>query len=539
MVTKNKIRLSTSLWNGGKIMVNASQYIQTDPIIIRQKDSSNLKIITQDKNLILKIHNHFSYFVDGYMFMPLYKMGRWDGKNHLFDFANKELPYGLLDELKQFCDERGVVYNVQLLEEHKTLITYEELDKFMGTLELPKDMEVRDYQRKMIYECINQRRITAISSTSSGKSLVIYVIVRWMLEHDQKCFIIVPNVSLVHQMRSDFISYNWEEEVLDKLMHVIYSGQEKLFNKPVILTTWQSVYKKEVLTAYKDKYDCIIVDEAHKIKVADGQKIGGILMSFENSKFKIGVTGSLPKQELFQKQIIGCLGPVTKIIDAAGLVEAGHATDLDITSIYLKHNKGSFKLFKKQSAEKFSKGITKNYLMEESFVNTSDLKQEFICKLVSSKVKKGENIIVFFKRIQYGKALLEKLQKLFPDKVQYVDGSVDGKVREGIRKNAEIDSGAVLVCSYATFGTGINIKKIHSGIFAENPGKSDITLIQSLGRFLRQHVDKEKAYIYDIVDVFDDIDKIKVQNYMLKHFNERIEVYRDQGWFITEKNYEL
>lgn len=519
--------------------MNVMQYIETDPIIIKQIDGSNLKIITQDKNLLLKIHNHFSYFVDGYKFMPLFKSGRWDGKNHLFDFIKKELPIGLLSELKEFCTERSVVFSVELLQDEKELINLEQLNEFLNSLGFPEHIELRDYQKRMVIECINQRRITAVSSTSSGKSAVIYVIIRWMLENNLKSFLIVPSVSLVHQMRSDFISYGWDEEHMDTVLHTIYAGQDKLFKKPVIITTWQSIYSKEVIQTYKDVYDCIIVDEVHKLKFSDGQKIGNIVLSFVNATHKIGVTGSLPKQELFQKQIIGCIGPVVKIIDAAGLVQAGYATDLDITCVYLKHNAIEYKMFKKNTTKKFTNSTTKNYLIEESFINSNVLKQEFILKMVSTKIKKNQNIILFFKRIEYGRKLLELLQLHFGGKVQYIDGSVKGTIREEIRQNTEDLSGSVIVCSYATFGTGINIKRIHSGIFAENPGKSDITLIQSLGRFLRQHKEKDKAYIYDIVDVFEDVQKIKKQNYMLKHFQERIEVYRDQGWFISEKSYEL
>jgi hypothetical protein len=154
--------------------------------------------------------------------------------------------------------------------------------------------------------------------------------------------------------------------------------------------------------------------ENEGIKISCPQSASNINDDFDLVIYSAAVTDENPEliearlkqiRTLSRKEALPIILGDKKNYCVAGLVEAGHATDLDITSIYLKHNKGSYKLFKKQSSEKFSKGITKNYLMEEAFINTSDLKQEFICKLVSSKVKKGENIIVFFKRIQYGKAL--------------------------------------------------------------------------------------------------------------------------------------
>lgn len=516
-------------------------------ISIKQLNHSFARVTSDDKEEILKIYNYFSYLVDGYQFMPLFKTGRWDGKVKLYNFIDKTLAIGLIPELIKFCKDKGIEYDVTMFPRTSEKVTEEEILAFVKTLGMP--FELRDYQIKTIIEGINKRRLCLVSSTSSGKSAAIYVMVRYFLECDKRVFMIVPNISLIHQMKADFISYGWNEEEVNDNMHVIFGGQEKAFVKPVILSTWQSIHKPEYMAAYSENYDVVILDEAHLLK-NEGQKIGAIVEKFVNAEWKIGLTGSLPKQIITQKHIESCLGPTVDIIKASELVAAGYATDLSITSVFLEYPVEALTELKESRRNninsKKKSSVTYRYNTEEDFINSYEPKLNFIVKLILSKMRKNENVVVFFKRVQYGKRILEAIKQYpeFKDKVSYVDGSVHGLVRESIRQDTETAEGTCIVCSFKTFSTGINIKKIHSGIYAESPGKSDVTLIQSLGRFLRQHKDKDMAYIYDIVD---DLrtpaertrNKPKEFNYMLKHFIERMEVYRDQGWFISEKTYSL
>jgi len=502
-------------------------------IDIKQIDYSFAKV-SGDKEELLKIFNYFSYLVDGYQFQPLYKQGRWDGKVKMYDFVNKTMPLGLIPQLIEFLQKNGIQYSIINFDDNEFRIDYEYLEHCIKVYKIP--MEVRDYQKKIVIECINQRRLLAISSTSSGKSLALYLIVRIMLENTKRCFIIVPNISLVTQLYKDFISYGWDEILVQESVHCIFGGQEKLFIKPVIISTWQSIFKPEVLSKFTsaindtDKlYDCVIIDEAHKVKTSEGQKIGNILEKFTYSPWKLGVTGSLPKQELLKQQIIACLGNPLQIISASELVERGMATDLNISLIYLDYNTDERKYVKKLVK-------SKTWNEEMDFINTHPQKLGFILKLGLSKLNKNENSIIFFKRIAFGQALFNMFKEAgVPlDKLKYVDGSVKGDVREDIRTDMEEMSGVILIASYNTFSTGINIKQLNNGIFGENPGKSDVTLIQSLGRFLRQHSSKTQANIYDLVD---DLRVKTYDNYAWRHFKERLDTYRNEGWFLNEKTF--
>lgn len=470
--------------------------------------------------------------------MPLYKSGKWDGKIKLFDFIEKRLPIGLVDQLVEFLESKHIPYELKEFESDSYNISEEYLDKFIEKLKIP--FPVRDYQKQLVLDAINRKKAIFVSATSSGKSLAIYILCMFMLFNKKKVFIIVPTVTLVHQMKSDFVSYGLDQEKADSLIHCIFSGQEKEFKKKICISTWQSCYKPAVIKEFTTKingtdaqYDCIIVDEAHLLKAAEGKKLCDIVEAFSHSPWKIGVTGSLPRNDLDKQQIIASMGTAIQIIEASELVDRGLATKLEVNVVFLKHKDETIK--KVNSVRDWQK--------EAKILNENPDKFKFIAKLVNSKFKKGNNIIVFFRRIQYGKALYKFFQEyLGKENVLYVDGGVNGVIRDDIRKEIELANGKLLIASFGTFSTGINIKKLHCGICSENIGKSDTVLIQSLGRFLRLHADKDSASFYDLVDdcrEYTKNNKEKKSNYSYKHFRERLEIYREQGWDLKEVIYEL
>ena len=114
--------------------------------------------------------------------------------------------------------------------------------------------------------------------------------------------------------------------------------------------------------------------------------------------------------------------------------------------------------------------------------------------------------------------------------VFFVHGGVDTKDREKVREITEQENNAIIVASYGTFSTGINIKNLHNVIFA-SPSKSRIRNLQSIGRVLRKGNNKTKATLYDIAD---DITYNSRRNYTLNHLIERIKVYSEENF-----NYEI
>jgi superfamily II DNA or RNA helicase len=107
-----------------------------------------------------------------------------------------------------------------------------------------------------------------------------------------------------------------------------------------------------------------------------------------------------------------------------------------------------------------------------------------------------------------------------------VHGGVDTENREKVREITEKENNAIIVASYGTFSTGVNIRNLHNVIFA-SPSKSRIRNLQSIGRVLRKGNNKTKATLYDIAD---DISYKSRKNYTLNHLIERIKVYNEENF---------
>ena len=114
--------------------------------------------------------------------------------------------------------------------------------------------------------------------------------------------------------------------------------------------------------------------------------------------------------------------------------------------------------------------------------------------------------------------------------VFFIHGGIDTEDRETVREITEQEDNAIIVASYGTFSTGINIKRLHNIIFA-SPSKSRVRNLQSIGRVLRKGNGKVKATLYDISD---DISTNTRRNYTLNHFIERIKIYNEENF-----NYEI
>ena len=140
---------------------------------------------------------------------------------------------------------------------------------------------------------------------------------------------------------------------------------------------------------------------------------------------------------------------------------------------------------------------------------------------------------MLFQRVEaHGQVLYDKINKNKGEnrKVFFIHGGVDAEERELVREITERENNAIIVASYGTFSTGINIKNLHNVIFA-SPSKSRIRNLQSIGRVLRKGKDKVKATLYDISD---DCSTKSRKNYTLNHFIERIKIYNEEKF-----NYDL
>ena len=473
-------------------------------LIISKKNEVNLHV-NSEPHVYYELADQFTFEVPGAKFMPTYQKRYWDGKIRLFNTQNGEVYVGLLDKIVQFCEDHGYTYEFKKNEyyglpfEVNDMISKEGVKDYMTAI---SKYQPRDYQIDGVYDALRHNRKLLISPTASGKSLMIYSIVRYFVEKKKNILIVVPTTSLVEQMYKDFADYGWD---VGSFCHKIYAGRERETDSQVIITTWQSIYK--LPRKYFDRFSVVVGDEAHQFK---SKSLISIMTKLGNAKYRYGFTGTLDGSQTHKWVLEGLFGPSYKIIKTDELMKKGHVATLDINVLLLKHPPNKFE----------------NFEEEVQYIIGHDRRNKFIRNLALDL--KGNTLILFARVEGHGEPLYEMINNNVVEQrhVFFVHGGVATEDREEVREITERENNAIIVASYGTFSTGINIKNLHNVIFA-SPSKSRIRNLQSIGRVLRKGNNKTKATLYDIAD---DISYKSRRNYTLNHLIERIKVYNEENF---------
>ena len=477
--------------------------------LVIQKSNEVFLKIEAEPHVYYELRDHFTFEVEGAKFMPQYRNKHWNGEIHLFDLRKKQIYVGLLDRIIAFCKRRDYQYKFVDNQYYGTPFEINEGISYAGVKDYMRSIcchPPRKYQIQGVYDALRHNRKLLISPTASGKSLMIYSLVRYYIGKGEKILLIVPTTSLVEQMYKDFQDYGWDAE---SFCHRIYSGKEKTNEYPVTITTWQSVYKLE--RSFFEDYNVIIGDEAHLFK---SKSLVSIMTKLHHAKYRFGFTGTLDGTQTHKWVLEGLFGPAYKVTRTDELMKQGHLSQLDIQCLVLKHPPQKFETYQDEI----------QYLIEH------EQRTKFITNLTLDL--KGNTLVLFSRVEAHGAVLFEKINtnKDSDRKVFFIHGGVDAEERELVREITETENNAIIVASYGTFSTGINIRSLHNVVFA-SPSKSRIRNLQSIGRVLRKSTNKVKAILYDIAD---DCTHNSRRNYTLNHFIERIKIYNEENF-----NYEI
>ncbi|OUU54228.1 MAG: hypothetical protein CBC12_01665 [Candidatus Puniceispirillum sp. TMED52] len=463
-----------------------------------------MMLVDCESHQLPELREYFSFFVPGYKFMPMYKSRKWDGKVRLFNQVTRELNTGLYEHLKKFCQDR--MYPLQLQETdyghpaQRNEVSHINLTKFLNELGCP--FELRDYQYNAVSHGISNKRAILLSPTGSGKSFIIYNLLRWYIDNfDKKILIVVPTTSLVEQMHKDFTDYGFDPE----LVHKIYSGKDKTTDKQIIISTWQSIYKfsKE----WFEDFGCVFGDEVHLFKA---KSLSGLMNKCVNAEYRFGTTGTLDGTETNKLVLEGLFGPTYRVTMTRDLQEKGTLAKLDIKILLLRYHNDVCHMLKNAT-----------YQEELDYIVQNPKRNNLISNLAIDQ--KGNTLILFQFVEKHGKPLYELIRDKVEEgrKVYYVSGEVDATDREQIRGIVEKQKNAIIVASLGTFSTGINIRNLHNIVFA-SPSKSQIKVLQSIGRGLRQSDDGSTT---NLIDIADDLHVKSHKNFTLRHSAERIKIY--------------
>ena len=476
---------------------------------ISKKNEVYLTLNNVEPSTSQELTEFFTFEVPGAKFMPMYRNRMWDGKIRLFSPVTGEIYVGLLQYIKKFCKQNNVKYTIEEDIENDRNIVLSDVKNFIRSLKpktKDKAVKVRDYQIEAVRLALSRNRCLLVSPTASGKSLIIYILVRYYHMMGLKTLILVPTTSLVEQMYSDFQDYGWSSGTY---CQKIYQGYDRAVTKDVVISTWQSIYKMP--KRYFESFGCVIGDEAHFFKA---KSLTGIMIKLHQCKYRYGLTGTLDGTQTHQLVLEGLFGPVDTIVTTKELMDKKTLANLKIKCVVLKHPPIREKM---------------TYAEELEYLVTNSARNKFIidlCRNIS-----GNTLCLFQLVEKHGKILYEQISKIAKNrKVFFVYGGVDSLEREKIREIVENEKDAIIIASFGTFSTGINIRNLHNIVFA-SPSKSKIRVLQSIGRGLRTTKSKMGVLVFDIAD---DISYKERRNFTLSHFSERINIYNEQQF-----NYEI
>ena len=486
-----------------------------ESLLVTKKNESFLHIDC-DPSIERELSEHFCFYVPGYKFMPAYRNRMWDGKIRLFDQRAKTLYCGLFKYLEEFAAERDYHIVIETSKYYgspaeKTDLSYINKEWLDGLNITTKQTPIkpRDYQLDALGHALSNEKSLLLSPTASGKSLIIYLASRWYIDNEpsKKILIIVPTISLVEQMYSDFADYSNADDSfhIDEWAHKIHGGMPKgpLLHR-VVISTWQSIYKNRA--EWFQSFGMVIGDEAHQFKA---KSLTSIMEKCTEAKYRMGTTGTLDGTQTHQLVLEGLFGPVHRVTTTKDLMDSNQLAKLSINSLVLKYK------------EEYCK-VKRDYQEEINFIVGYEPRNNFISNLAIDQ--KGNSLILFNLVEKHGKPLHDMLRKKLEGKDRklfYISGETDVDTREQVRTITEKEKNAIIVASMGTFSTGVNIRNLHNLIFA-SPSKSQIRVLQSIGRGLRVSEDGRDTTVYDIAD---DLHWKSRKNYTLQHAAERIKIY--------------
>jgi superfamily II DNA or RNA helicase len=488
-------------------------------IRIEKLDEVFIKVHCDD-SIAKEISSFFTFKVPNHQYTPAFKKKKWDGTIKLFNYASRTIYSGLVDYIEHFLNERKYQYSLDGFEKIPFEDSY--IDEWLNKQIIysnKKQITPHDYQLSAVKESIKNNRILLVSPTGSGKSLIIYLTLKFLLENfdSTKYLILVPTTGLVTQLASDFKDYSNSDKDFLRQIHLIFQGQEKTSSKRITISTWQSIFRED--HDYFSNYHGIFGDEVHLYKA---KSLSSIMKKLLNTPFRIGTTGTLDNTQAHKLIIEGLFGRVHSVTTTKNLMDDKILSTLNINSVILSYDVKEYESVKKA-----------RYADEMEWLICNKKRNNFISKLCKNI---SGNILVLFNYVdKHGIPLYDQIKKESGKETFMISGKTDIEEREQIRKVVDNHKNSVLVASYGTCSTGINIRNINAIVFA-SPSKSVIRVLQSIGRGLRKSDTKDSVILFDIAD---DLCWKSYRNHTLRHFDERIKIYNKEKFNYNIKKIRL
>lgn len=522
-------------------------------------------------NFHFNLYNFVAYLDEKTKFMQSVRSGVWDGRVSFYSRETQKLPIGLLGQLVEFCSRFQVPihykFEYRLLQE---TLREGELDSFLPRVFKPGFM-LRGYQREAVEKSLTLKRGIVCAATSSGKSAQIYAISRFLVEKGRKVLIIVPTVGLVEQLLDNFREYGWNDA--GEYVCLLRAGKKLDLDKDIIITTYQSFVKQD--KGVYESIGAVLVDEAH---LAQGASIQKILKRAKWADYRLGFTGTLPRDLFATVKITSLLGPKIYEIKTETLQGMGNVAKCKVVNLFLKYPIEVTRFLCKKRYYGVFDAFGENYLTDkipgdcmeffesmppsrmkrilerkiapfyvESGIINYNRKRMNSLKFIYDKVGNGKNVLILVQELYHFNEVHEYLKTIMdPDSIYLISGDVKPEERERIRQKVEKNQGVTILATFGTMSTGISITTLEHIVLFKS-FRSEIRTLQTIGRGLRLNPNKDFCVIWDIIDDFSDPEE-DYFNFCFKHWigkgvpgNDfgRLDYYKEQKFPLTKMTFTL
>ena len=476
------------------------------------KDECNIKFDGLDPVVRREMVNALKFEVPGARYMPSVRMGRWDGKQSFCGVGGSSF-INALPVLLPIVQEAG--YQIEIEDQRSPFsVDFSEADitLFDGKV-WPEGHELegqpiilRDYQVECINHYLRDHQCVQEISTGAGKTILTAAL-SYIVEKETggRTIVIVPNKDLVKQTEVDYLNVGLDVG--------IYYGDRKDIGLQHTICTWQSLNNLNkmgdidglnVIDAFLDGINCVIVDEAH---LAKADILKNLLTGpLAHIPIRWGMTGTIPEHDFQEIALLVSIGETVNQLTAKELQELGHLAQCHVNIIQVQ-----------------DKGGYKSYQEELKHLVTNPARMKYIAEAITKLCETG-NTLVLVDRIKAGELLDDFLEDAI-----FLSGSDKVETRKKHYEEVAKTDNKIIVATYGIASTGINIPRIFNLVIIE-PGKSYVKVIQSIGRGIRKAKDK------DFVEIWDFTSSLK---YSKRHLTKRKKFYRkvQYPFTVTKVNY--
>lgn len=470
-----------------------------------------------EASAIENLAEQLTFEVPNSKFHPLVQSGMWDGNIRLLNRFNGQMYVGLIEHASEIA--RSFDYDVDIdpaFDEDPFSVA--EATAFIDTLNIP--FKEHDFQLDAFIHAIQHRRALILSPTSSGKSLLMYLILMFL---GKKAIIVAPTKGIVTQLAKELKGYGYPGNI-----HIVMGGTEKGTDDMLTISTWQSIY--ELPSKYFHQYEVFLGDEVHRFTA---KSLKQMMEKTTKTPYKIGVTGSLDGAKTHELVLMGLFGPIHETITTREMMDRGIASELEIKVMVFSYTREDLDKIPKTRKVSARGTVTHKveYKDEVNFILGHPQRNKFIVNLAESL---PGNVLILYRRVKdHGDVLLKLLEK-GSKPIHYIHGKTADDVREEVRQTFEEHDGIIGLASDGTFSTGISINNIQHLIKVQ-PIKSVINIKQSIGRGLRKDGKSNKITMFDLADDLT-MPGARRKGYLMEHLLERLKIYvKEQFPFKTYK----